>query len=508
MQIPIIRRNQFGSIPKINWAHSIARGLAFCITGSAPFYDLTGNCKATITGNPAFATTQEGAGLWVGDRSGTYASLTNYVTFSSPQALFTGGNATFLVRCNPLVYPTPNGVYTGALAYGKATDVIYSLSIAGNSGNTTFEVQNSGGSYQDAPTVVPPSTGVVHQLAGVINGATTSLYVDGVGSSTSYTGTPKSGDASYSIGLGLDWYNSDPNRVIDGIIPFAAIWTRALTSAELLQLNLDPYCFLIYPEDTIFATLVGSSSATPSGTLAATDTPDTAAFTGTFSDQGALAVTETTDTAAFTGSFADTGVLAVTDTQDTAAFTGTFSDQGVLSVTETPDVAAFNGTFADQGVLGVTEPTDIASFIGGGVVSGTLAVTETADTAAFTGDFSDQGILLVTETADIAAFTGSFSDQGVLSVTEAPDIAFFNGVTIFGALAVTEDPDIALFVSQALAGGGWKKWGYDDRPKDLRDEIKQAAAVLSSMGGHARAKALTANQRYNIASNAAKARWK
>lgn len=258
MQIPIITgRPQWGSIPRINKEHPIARGLIFCISGSAPFYDLTGNCTATITGNPAFASTRDGGGLWVGDRSGTYATLTNYVSFSSPTALFTGGNATFLVRCNPLAYPTPNGAFTGTLAYGKAADVIYNLAIAGNSGNTTFEVQNSGGSYQDAPILTAPSIGVVHQLAGVISGATSTLYIDGSGSSTSFTGTPKSGDASYLIGLGLDWYNSDSHRVIDGIIPFAAIWNRALTSGEILQLYLDPYCFLIYPEDEMLATMVG-----------------------------------------------------------------------------------------------------------------------------------------------------------------------------------------------------------------------------------------------------------
>lgn len=38
--------------------------------------------------------------------------------------------------------------------------------------------------------------------------------------------------------------------------------------------------------------------------------------------------------------------------------------------------------------------------------------------------------------------------------------------------------------------------------------VRQAAAVLSKMGGIARAKSLTSTQRSNIASNAAKARWK
>lgn len=46
------------------------------------------------------------------------------------------------------------------------------------------------------------------------------------------------------------------------------------------------------------------------------------------------------------------------------------------------------------------------------------------------------------------------------------------------------------------------------RPHFASDDIKKAAAILSKMGGIARAKALTATQRSTIASTAAKARWK
>jgi hypothetical protein len=46
------------------------------------------------------------------------------------------------------------------------------------------------------------------------------------------------------------------------------------------------------------------------------------------------------------------------------------------------------------------------------------------------------------------------------------------------------------------------------RPHFTSDDVKKAAAVLSKMGGIARAKALTATQRSTIASTAAKARWK
>lgn len=54
--------------------------------------------------------------------------------------------------------------------------------------------------------------------------------------------------------------------------------------------------------------------------------------------------------------------------------------------------------------------------------------------------------------------------------------------------------------------------GYEDKLRNRlptpSEQIRKAAAVLSSAGGHARAQSLTAKQRTNIASNAAKARWR
>lgn len=71
-------------------------------------------------------------------------------------------------------------------------------------------------------------------------------------------------------------------------------------------------------------------------------------------------------------------------------------------------------------------------------------------------------------------------------------------------------PNTPIPVPDILQAGGktkWPKWGRETVQSNDAN-IKAAAAVLSSLGGQARAKALTANQRSNIASIAAKARWK
>lgn len=79
-------------------------------------------------------------------------------------------------------------------------------------------------------------------------------------------------------------------------------------------------------------------------------------------------------------------------------------------------------------------------------------------------------------------------------------------------------PNIVLLVTppappppDVIHSGKWR-WleGYNDlvEPrKNIAGDIKKAAAVLSQMGGHARAAALTAKQRTNIATTAANTRW-
>lgn len=80
-------------------------------------------------------------------------------------------------------------------------------------------------------------------------------------------------------------------------------------------------------------------------------------------------------------------------------------------------------------------------------------------------------------------------------------------------------PNLVLLVTppeppppDVIPSGRWLK-DYERAVERLRlptqsEQIRKAAAVLSSIGGHARAASLTANQRSNIASTAAQARWK
>lgn len=52
------------------------------------------------------------------------------------------------------------------------------------------------------------------------------------------------------------------NEPFYGDIGFVYGWTRTLSDAEVAQVTSDPYCFLTFPEDDVFAMLVGRAAGT------------------------------------------------------------------------------------------------------------------------------------------------------------------------------------------------------------------------------------------------------
>lgn len=136
-----------------------------------------------------------------------------------------------------------------------------------------------------------------------------------------------------------------------------------------------------------------SGPITITGTLSATDSADTAAFSGivTKTITGTLAATDSADAAAFAGDLDHVGTLAATDTADSAAFSGDLVHVGSLSVTDSPDSATFSGAVAHVGSLSATDDADgfesdgtVSS--GGVTITGDLSVTDGADSAQLLGE--------------------------------------------------------------------------------------------------------------------------
>jgi hypothetical protein len=137
----------------------------------------------------------------------------------------------------------------------------------------------------------------------------------------------------------------------------------------------------------------GGGPATITGTLAATEASDTAAFAGLIAHTGTLAASEASDTVAFVGTVAHTGALSVTEASDTASLAGSIAHTGTMAATEAEDAFAASGTVTGSGVT----------------ITGDLVVTEAADTAAVVGLINHTGALSATEDGDTASIVGNIS---------------------------------------------------------------------------------------------------
>ena len=134
--------------------------------------------------------------------------------------------------------------------------------------------------------------------------------------------------------------------------------------------------------------------------LAATEAPDTAAFSAAAGPALSLAATEQQDVAALTATAGPALSLVATEAQDTAALTATAGPGVTFAVTEAPDVAALTASvgpylsfgpafqveafqfdaFQDVGSGGAVEAADTADFAARIETIITLAATEAQDT--------------------------------------------------------------------------------------------------------------------------------
>lgn len=194
---------------------------------------------------------------------------------------------------------------------------------------------------------------------------------------------------------------------------FAYAWNRVLTAAEIADITANPWQIFTAANQPLYADVIGGGGTT--GTLAATESSDTAAFSGLLTFAGSMAAAEAQDSAAFSGSASApgaSGTLSATEASDTASLSGLLTFTGSLAATESQDTAAFSGL----------------SFAPG--VSGTLAAPDAADSASMSGSVaapSATGSLSAAESQDVASLSGSVSSSvsGSLAATEQQDYAQF-----------------------------------------------------------------------------------
>src|SRR5882724_7356611 len=148
-----------------------------------------------------------------------------------------------------------------------------------------------------------------------------------------------------------------------------------------------------------------------------------------------------------------------------------------------PNFTGFNDFGLPQQLLGTQQKQD-----GGYIQFTVLPMPQVISPYFFTGFSSFQELLPNTTDRQRGLIgLGSSFDNVIIPVVQIPP------------------PDVIVGGGGYRFMGGYHKY---DKPQTIHtDAVRKAAAVLSKMGGEARAKSLTPTQRSNIASTAANTRW-
>jgi len=263
MQIPSIphmgQKKPWNSIPRINWAHPMTRGLISYgyDVGCGPIDLVTGG-QRTITNStsPPFG----------GTKSSKYGSGLASITGSVTTGLYTlpsNANINNLVVASPysfacglMLTATPgsasfNQVFTTCDATVNTPIMIGVASV----GTDNFWFNFANGANQNTAAGALKINTFQTLLGVALTGTTAACYVDGVlNLSPAVTTTSGSVPTSQPAFFGLR--SSAGQNMPSGFIYYGALWkNRALKAPEARLLHDDPYCFLIYPEDEMFAEL-------------------------------------------------------------------------------------------------------------------------------------------------------------------------------------------------------------------------------------------------------------
>lgn len=262
MQLPVIGyRGQvkpWGSIPRINWDHPLTDGLV-CYgydAGMGPIDLVLGDLptidnSARITG---ISPSKYGSGiLYLGSGTVTQA---NAISLPTSDGIVTLTNtAPHSFGCGFMQTATGSGGATKIFTT-STTAVTFPICInTGVAGTTDFGFQFANGA-DNATALGLVRLNAFQSLLGVaVTGSTTACYVDGtLAISPAVTTTFTGGAGTKPTFSGT---LSASQRFFTGYIYYAAFWkNRALTASEARLLHDDPYCFLIYPEDEMLASLI------------------------------------------------------------------------------------------------------------------------------------------------------------------------------------------------------------------------------------------------------------
>jgi hypothetical protein len=446
-----------GATPGFDPTHPAAQGIVsghgFAgVASNNGFANLVNGARGTLNTSPTSGIIGAiGPGLLCdsGNKSATFAGNlaandTAFTVAGIVQHTSIGGNFYLLSNTGT----TGKGFYFG---HSSSSQISFTFNGGGSTLGTPGLAYAANTPYFIAASAIQSGANYIFHSAikNLLTGAITTTATTQVS-----TGPAAASDGTYMVGNTPSGFQS-----LHGYIAAAMFAPSFLTRQQLLRWAEDPWSFW-YPTSKRVYLVSSGAPADVTGTFAAVETADGAAFVGDAGLVGTLAATETADAAAFNAAIVATGTLAATEAKDTAAFNAAIIATGTLAASETADTAAFVGGIIGAGInanLAAVETADNAAFAGAVTgVAGTLAATEAKDTAVFTGAIFDviTGTLAATEAKDTAAFAGVGAVIGILAATETADTAHFSSAKVnqIKGLVAQQSPVPGLVAQQSDDG--------------------------------------------------------
>jgi len=225
-------------VPAVNWEHPLSRGLvgawAFQDGGGSLLRDVSGQGNdGSLAGTPEWVRTRDGGGL---DFDGTGSAV---VTVPDNSLLDITGTITLECWLKPETLAN-----TGGFAYKELSYMLY---IATGSNIPQFYVYTPGLAVATAPSI--PPVGEWCHMVGTYDGATVSLYINGVlVAATANTGSIATNSNDLVIG---HFYYKPATYNYNGVIGSLRLWRRALLPGEVAATYSDPWSLYRSPEPVL-----------------------------------------------------------------------------------------------------------------------------------------------------------------------------------------------------------------------------------------------------------------
>jgi len=248
----------FNSIPSINWLHPLSANLKFY------HYDPgDGSCGVDLV---------KGKKSFVGNS--TKPSVLNSPFGKALGGTTTTGTLNQKYTVDKDLTFAPSGLLSCSVGYflkgtcAEGNTPFFGILTSGGTRRWCFQYPGSStttlgvtGSSTTAFGTATPTAGKFHSIAfaNVTNASAVNIWHDG-GRLLTTSAAPSMGTAAVGDQI---WMLNDAFQASSSqAMPFyGGIWQRLLLADEALQLHNDPYCLLWYPEDDIFASLVGVSAS-------------------------------------------------------------------------------------------------------------------------------------------------------------------------------------------------------------------------------------------------------